>query len=217
MVAALVPAQGRLLIVDNGVYGERIAQMCAQYQIAHERVAGDWTRAPNVDAIVSRLGGSAGPSRFSHLAIVHHETTTGRLNELGRSANLCRARGIGMLVDGVSSFGAEALDFADGSLTAVAATANKCLHGVPGVSFVIVRRTALVRAVSRTYYLDLGRLARLQDQRERPSRLPYMCTTRWSRPCENSPSRAEDRLGIAAMRLSLNRCEAASPNAASRR
>ena len=50
----------------------------------------------------------------------------------------------------------------DGSLFAVAATANKCLHGVPGAAFVIARRTALAQAVSRTYYLDPGRLARLQ-------------------------------------------------------
>jgi len=53
-------------------------------------------------------------------------------------------------------------------LDAVAATANKCLHGVPGASFVLVRRAALAQAASRTYYLDLGRLARLQDQRNTP-------------------------------------------------
>lgn len=73
-----------------------------------------------------------------------------------------------VLVDGVSSFGAELLDFTDVSLEAVAATANKCLHGVPGVSFVIVRRSVLMRAASRTYYLDLARLGRLQDQRDTP-------------------------------------------------
>jgi 2-aminoethylphosphonate-pyruvate transaminase len=75
---------------------------------------------------------------------------------------------MGLLVDGVSSFGAEDLDFADTSLSAVAATANKCLHGVPGLSFVIVRRSALSQAASRTCYLGLGRLARLQDQRNTP-------------------------------------------------
>jgi 2-aminoethylphosphonate-pyruvate transaminase len=73
-----------------------------------------------------------------------------------------------LLVDGVSSFGAEPIDFADRSLAAVAATANKCLHGVPGVSFVMVRRESLAKACRRTYYLDLGRLAELQDQRNTP-------------------------------------------------
>jgi 2-aminoethylphosphonate-pyruvate transaminase len=100
--------------------------------------------------------------------VIHHETTTGRLNDLKALAQLCQERDLQLLVDGVSSFGAEELDFNDGRLAAVAATANKCLHGVPGVSFVMVRREALARAASRTYYLDLGRLAKLQDQRNTP-------------------------------------------------
>ena len=71
-------------------------------------------------------------------------------------------------MDAVSSFGAETLDFDDASLAAAAATANKCLHGVPGVSFVIVRRGALEQAASRSHYLDLVRLARAQESRDTP-------------------------------------------------
>jgi 2-aminoethylphosphonate-pyruvate transaminase len=167
MVAALVPTRSRLLVVENGVYGERIAQICMQYQIPHDRVAGDWMQAPNLGAIAARLDADAS-QRFTHLALVHHETTTGRLNDLKPLGELCSARGVKLLVDGVSSFGAEAIDFSDSSLEAVAATANKCLHGVPGAAFVIVRRSALAEAASRTYYLDLGRLAKLQDQRGTP-------------------------------------------------
>jgi 2-aminoethylphosphonate-pyruvate transaminase len=168
MVAALVPASGRLLIVENGVYGERIAQICAQYHIAHERIVGDWMKAPDSSEVAARLDEGARTSPFTHLAVVHHETTTGRLNDLPSLSQVCRVRGVNLLVDGVSSFGAESIDFADAGLAAVAATANKCLHGVPGASFVIVRRGALAQAASRTYYLDLGRLARLQDQRGTP-------------------------------------------------
>ncbi|HVW70757.1 MAG TPA: 2-aminoethylphosphonate aminotransferase [Steroidobacteraceae bacterium] len=165
MVASLVPEGGRLLVVENGVYGDRIAQMCAQYRIPHERVVGSWMEAPSPASIAAKLDSGTGP--FTHLAVVHHETTTGRLNELKPLAELCRTRNLQLLVDGVSSFGAESLDFA-GPLAAVAATANKCLHGVPGVSFVIASRASVARAASRTYYLDLGRLARLQDQRNTP-------------------------------------------------
>jgi len=168
MVAALVPEGGRLLVVENGVYGERIAQMCAQYRIAHERAVGSWMQAPDLGAVAARLDAAPQTARFTHLAVVHHETTTGRLTDLQSLGELCRTRGMQMLVDGVSSFGAENLDFTDGSLAAVAATANKCLHGVPGAAFVIARRSALAQAASRTYYLDLGRLARQQDQRNTP-------------------------------------------------
>jgi 2-aminoethylphosphonate-pyruvate transaminase len=168
MMASVVPDGGRVLIVENGVYGERIAQMCAQYRIAHERVVGSWMEAPDVRAIAARLDAASTDNPFTHISVVHHETTTGRLNDLRPLADLCRSRDLSLLLDGVSSFGAEELDFTAGRLAAVAATANKCLHGVPGVSFVIVRRDALARAATRTYYLDLGRLARLQDQRNTP-------------------------------------------------
>ena len=118
-----------------------------------------------LEQVAARLGRRA---RFTHLAVVHHETTTGRLTDIGTLGRLCAAQRVQLLLDGVSSFGAEAIDFTDPALTAVAATANKCLHGVPGVAFVITRRAALERAVSRTFYLDLGRLARLQEQRNTP-------------------------------------------------
>jgi 2-aminoethylphosphonate-pyruvate transaminase len=168
MTAALVPANGRLLNLENGVYGDRIAQICSQYGIAHERVIFPWMHPLDLDAITARLDAAKEGAQFTHMAVVHHETTTGRLNDLGPLAKVCRERGLQLLVDAVSSFGAEPIDFADDSLRAVAATANKCLHGVPGASFVIVRRAALPQAASRTYYLDLGRLARMQDQRNTP-------------------------------------------------
>jgi 2-aminoethylphosphonate-pyruvate transaminase len=167
MIAALVPQKGRLLVVENGVYGERISQICARYHIDHERLIGAWMSAPDMEAIAAKLD-AAGAARFTHLAIVHHETTTGRLNDLSAVAAVCRPRGIQLLIDGVGSFGAEFIDFSDEVVSAVAATANKCLHGVPGAAFVIVRRRALEQAVARAYYLDLGRLAQLQDQRNTP-------------------------------------------------
>ncbi|KWF62165.1 2-aminoethylphosphonate aminotransferase [Burkholderia multivorans] len=164
MIAALVPKDGKLLVVENGVYGERITQIATQYGIAHDVLKHEWMQAPDLAQIAARLDAGG----YSHVAVIHHETTTGRLNDLGAIAEVCRARGVKLLVDGVSSFGAEAIDFAGGDIDAVAATANKCLHGVPGAAFVIVRRSALANAASRTYYLDLGRLAKLQDQRNTP-------------------------------------------------
>ncbi|MBN3566347.1 2-aminoethylphosphonate aminotransferase [Burkholderia cenocepacia] len=164
MIAALVPQDGKLLVIENGVYGERITQIATQYGIAHAVLKHEWMQAPDLAQIAAKLDAGG----YSHVAVIHHETTTGRLNDLGAIAEVCRARGVKMLVDSISSFGAEAIDFAGGDIDAVAATANKCLHGVPGAAFVIVRRSALAKAASRTYYLDLGRLAKLQDQRNTP-------------------------------------------------
>lgn len=164
MMASLPHQDAQVLVLENGVYGERISQMCTQYRIGHERLSGPWLNAPDLEQVAARLGSGT----FTHLAVVHHETTTGRLTDIDTLMRLCAAHGVQLLLDGVSSFGAEAIDFSSPALAAVAATANKCLHGVPGVSFVLTRRAALKDAVSRTYYLDLSRLARLQDQRNTP-------------------------------------------------
>jgi len=164
MIAGLVPEGGRLLVVENGVYGDRIAQIAKQYGIEYEVAKYEWMQAPDIDAIIALLDRKP----FTNVAIIHHETTTGRLNAIDQLSRACKERGIGLLLDAVSSFGAEAIDFDGGGIAAIAATANKCLHGVPGAAFVIARRDALAKAASRNYYLGIARLAKLQDERNTP-------------------------------------------------
>jgi 2-aminoethylphosphonate-pyruvate transaminase len=165
MLAALVPEDGRVLIVENGVYGERMSQMASRFSIGYAVARHGWMSAVDAASVGARLDKEPG---FTHVAVVHHETTTGRLNDLVGLERLCRERGLRLLVDAVSSFGAEPIDFRHGGIVAAAATANKCLHGVPGVAFVVVRRDALPHAACRSYYLDLSRLALLQDRRDTP-------------------------------------------------
>lgn len=88
---------------------------------------------------------------------MHHETTTGRLNDLQAIGALCRERDVALLLDGVSSFGAEAIDAEAWNLEAVAATANKCLHAVPGLSFVVGHNRLWTRTSPQvgSVYLDL--------------------------------------------------------------
>src|SRR5215472_14463651 len=55
MTAALVTRNGRLLSLENGVYGERIAQICSQYGIPHERIVGSWMAPLDLTQAVARL------------------------------------------------------------------------------------------------------------------------------------------------------------------
>lgn len=153
MIATLGCARGKLLVIENGVYGERIARVAAAHGIGIRRWILDWGEAIDPEVLERAL--QADPA-IEQVAVVHHETTTGRLNDLAAIGALCRARGVRLLVDAVSSFGAEALGDA-GAIDALAATANKCLHGAPGVCFVLVRKSALAAAQAppRTLYLDL--------------------------------------------------------------
>lgn len=151
MVTSLVPQQGKLLILENGVYGERLTRIAEIYGINHVSLRHEWGEEIKIGK------GWAQFKDITHLALVHHETTSGRLNDIRPIAEYCAANNISLLLDAVSSFGAEEIDFANWPIAGCAATANKCLHGVPGTSFVIVRREALLegKVSQRSLYLDL--------------------------------------------------------------
>ena len=167
MLTSCVPDDGSLLVVENGVYGERMSRIAEAHGIAFKRIASAWDEPMDLAAIENAL--SIGTA-ITHIAAVHHETTTGRLNDLATLGKICQAAGVRLLLDGVSSFGAEMLEFDDWQLDACAATANKCLHGVPGTAFVIVRRAALGEhnAARRSVYLDLREYLTRQDQNGTP-------------------------------------------------
>lgn len=160
MVGSLVvPSEKPALVVANGVYGERMAAMLKRHGRHFEVVGSAWTEPMDLEAVAQRIGSS------SCVLAVHHETTTGRLNDLSALGELCRKSGVPLLLDAVSSFGGEEIRFAEWNLLACAATANKCLHGVPGVSFVVARRSALqAPGHSPALYLDLQNYYTLQEK-----------------------------------------------------
>lgn len=171
MLTSIVPQKSTLLVIENGVYGERMTRMATVHGIACRRVPHAWSAAIDLKAVAQTLEEQRD---VTHVAVVHHETTTGRLNGLARLGEICQAHGAQLLVDAVSSFGAEALDFENSPIAACAGTANKCLHGAPGVSFVIARRQALFSSAvaPRTLYLDLASYCREQDKRSTPFTQP---------------------------------------------
>ncbi|MDX1518639.1 MAG: 2-aminoethylphosphonate aminotransferase [Gammaproteobacteria bacterium] len=164
MVSSCVPAHGKVLILENGVYGERMTRMAETHGIDHLPLHHAW----GDEFDLTRLEGELQyHDEITHVAVVHHETTTGRLNDLSAVAHICGRHGVSMLIDGVSSFGAEEILFAEWNIAACAATANKCLHGVPGTSFVILNREIpdqMLGTRPRTLYLDLCTYLEMQDQ-----------------------------------------------------
>lgn len=154
MLASFAPADRETLVVANGVYGERMARMLKVQGKPHCVLEHDWVQAIDAAGIANAL---EQPGRITHLAVVHLETTTGRLNDLDAIGGLCRERGVTMLLDAVSSFGAERIEGKAWNLGALAATANKCLHGAPGLSFVLAADALWHRkpVAAGSLYLDL--------------------------------------------------------------
>ena len=138
-----------VLVVDNGVYGDRLVQMAEAHKIPVKRLKVSWFERPSPAAVRDAL-----EPGLDTVAVVHHETTTGLLNDLPALSDVARATGRRFLVDSVSGLAGETLDFARVAPDAVCGTANKCIQGLPGVSFALLKKgTPLVR---RSVYLDLG-------------------------------------------------------------
>ena len=165
MVASLVPRDASLLVLEYGVYGERLSKLASIYGISYETLHAPWGDEVDLDALTELLASG----QVTHVAAVHHETTTGRLNRVAEIASLCDQHNVQLLLDAVSSFGAEAIPFGNACLQAIAATANKCLHGIPGLAMVLCRRTALELDLEpRSLSLHLPSWAAAQAKRSTP-------------------------------------------------
>lgn len=161
MMISLIPDNGKILIIENGVYGERLSRIAEIHDISYNSLHYEWGEEVDIGKLQQSL-----TDDITHVAVVHHETTTGRLNDIAAIADVCKSRNISLLLDGVSSFGAEEICFQEWNIAACAATANKCLHGIPGASFVVTNRNAVKQAgnIQRTLYLDLHTYLRQQDK-----------------------------------------------------
>jgi 2-aminoethylphosphonate-pyruvate transaminase len=168
VVASAVPPDRGLLVVDNGVYGDRIARMARAHSIPAEVIHYDiWTPVDpgDVDRALARR------PDLSHVAVVHHETTSGIVNPVPEIARVVARHGRSLIVDAMSSLFGEPLDVTQPGIDFVAASANKCLQGVPGVSFVLGRRSALDALAAqppRSVYLDLHGHYRSQEADNTP-------------------------------------------------
>lgn len=152
MIGTLVGPSGKTLVLANGAYGKRAAQMLAVMGRSHTVIdKGDYDppRAAEVCQVLA-----ADPS-LTHVFAVHCETSSGIVNPLGEIADAVHSEGRRLLVDSMSAFGALPLDASKTPFDAMACSANKCFEGVPGLGFVIVRRDALDASAGNAHSLSL--------------------------------------------------------------
>jgi 2-aminoethylphosphonate-pyruvate transaminase len=161
VIAALVPQGRKLLVHSNGVYGDRLLEICEAIGTEAVTLRTEAFAPPEAAQFAAMLDADLA---ISHIFIVHCETSTGILNPLEGLAALCRTRGIGLLVDAVASFGAVDIDLPALGIEALTISSNKCMQGVPGIGWAIIRRASLEAAERpRALCLDLADQARHMD------------------------------------------------------
>ncbi len=159
VVSSVIPPDGKLLVLSNGAYGERIARMAQHQKIAHHVLRSPEDDVPTPDEVEAAL--KRDPA-ITHVALVHCETTTGILNPLDPIRDVVREHRRGFIVDAMSSFGAIPIDLKTAGIDYLVSSANKCVEGVPGFSFVIARRDALTATAGHARSLSLDLLGQLQ-------------------------------------------------------
>ncbi len=154
MIGTAVPQDGRLLVLANGEYGNRLSRIAQRLSISTVIHDSGELAPPDLDRLEVQL---AADKSLTHVACVHVETTTGMLNPIAAISKIVKSHHRTFLVDSMSGFGGIPLDVAELEIDFLVSSANKCLQGVPGFGFIIARRSQLesCRGRARSLSLDL--------------------------------------------------------------
>lgn len=151
-LGTVIPKDGKALILINGAYGHRMVKIlsyasrdCTTYETPED--------TPPDPAELDRMLGA--DKAITHVLAVHCETTSGILNPIADIAEICEKHGKSLIIDAMSAFGAIELDANKITFDAVMASSNKCLEGVPGMGFAIIRKSVLEGCKGNAHALSL--------------------------------------------------------------
>ncbi|MCL2816187.1 MAG: 2-aminoethylphosphonate--pyruvate transaminase, partial [Oscillospiraceae bacterium] len=148
MINCLCRKKDKILFLVNGKYGRRMLTIAENSQRNYEYFSFDITQPIDIEKVQKKLKKD---EDIDIVAFVHCETTTGVINPLEKLTKLAKSYGKKVLVDAMSTFAAYDIDMPGLDIDALAASSNKCLEGLPGLSFVIVKKNLLEKSEGRSY------------------------------------------------------------------
>lgn len=162
-IISSVVGEDILLVINNGAYGKRICEMAEIYNLNYIEYKSSGVEEINLNELEEliktyNLNTDDDEKKISHLAVIHHETTTGILNDIQAIGELCSKYKIEMIVDSMSSFAGIPIDMNKMNIAYLASSSNKCIQGMAGISFVIANKEALEKTKKikpRNLYLNL--------------------------------------------------------------
>lgn len=154
VVSSTIPPDGKLLVIINGAYGRRIAEITRIHQIKLATLEYTENKKPDLDEIEATLQKDRS---ITHIAVIHCETTTGIMNPIKEIGELAERYGKIYFVDAMSSFGAVPFNLAECKIDYLVSSANKCIEGVPGFSIILAKHKTIeaTEGFSRTLSFNL--------------------------------------------------------------
>ena len=154
-INSVVPPKKKVLVINNGAYGERMAEIARAYNIDISELRFKPTDVPDLNKIEEVLKKD---DKIECVTLVHHETTTGLLNPVKKIGKLVKKYGKVFIVDAISSFGGVPFSIKELNIDFMISVPNKCLQGMAGVCFVICKKNELEKIKNypkRSFYLNL--------------------------------------------------------------
>lgn len=176
-ISSVSPPDKKILIVNNGAYGERMVNMALVHGINYIEVKSREYEIPDVKGIEKILKEDKG---ISCVAMVHHETTSGLLNPMKEVGKIAKENNCTYILDAMSSFAGLVFDMKEEGIDFVISSSNKCIQGMPGLSFVIAKKEELEKIKDyppRTVYLNLYKQYKsLEDKKQMQFTVPIQTT-----------------------------------------
>lgn len=155
-ICSLVEKGERVLVLTNGVFGAGFADYVRYMGATPVVYESDPRRGFDLDALKAYLEKD---SDFAVATMVHCETPSGITNDMRGICRLLKSYGILSVVDCVSSFGGEAIDFDEDGVDLMLSATQKCLSAPTGLSMVTISEAAEEkmrrRAEIPSYYMNL--------------------------------------------------------------
>lgn len=153
VLSSSIGKQDKLLIITNGAYGNRMVEMAHYIGIKHDILNFFYNETPDEKRIDEFL--SKDP-HITHVAVVHCETTTGILNDIAAIAKAVKKHNKIYIVDAMSSFGGIDIEVEKLGIDFLISSANKCIQGVPGFSFIIAKKSEIHHCKNKARSLSLS-------------------------------------------------------------
>lgn len=136
MEAVVLNCLGRddkALVIDGGSFGHRFRKLLDLHKIDHEALELSWDE----ELTSSHLGAFANKG-FTALLVNLDETSTGQLYNLDLLSSFCRQNHMKLVVDSISAFLSDPIDFDKAGIDALIVSSQKALSLAPGLSCVIL-------------------------------------------------------------------------------
>jgi 2-aminoethylphosphonate-pyruvate transaminase len=154
-LGALTPRRetgNKTLVIANGAYGERAAKILEHVGRPHERISKTDVTQLAPEHFTKRLDEDMA---IRAVWLIHCETTSGIVNPLSELAQAVKTRGRLFMVDAMSSFGALDVNMTRDGIDVLVSSSNKCVEGIPGFSYVLVKRELLEQSKGQSHSVVL--------------------------------------------------------------